>query len=64
MAGRNKFRKDNSWRYTTDRQEPLTALLNLRITEKQKEQIKKVPNWQELLRDSIDTIIQNNIDCT
>ena len=64
MAEKNKFKKGHPWRYTTDREEPLTALLNLRITEKQKEKIKKVPGWQGLLRDCIDKIIEANIDCT
>ena len=64
MADRNKFKKENSWRYTTDREEPLTSLLNLRITGKQKEQLKKVPAWQELLRNCIDKIIEENINCT
>ncbi len=61
---KGRFKNDHPWRYTTDREEPLTALLNLRITEKQKEKLKKVSNWQELLRNSIDKIIEENIDCT
>ena len=61
---KGKFENENPWRYKTDRDEPITALLNVRITEKQKEKLKKVPNWQELVRNSIDKIIEENIDCT
>lgn len=64
MPDKNNSKKEHTWRYTTDRIEPLTALLNIRVTEKQREQIKKNPGWQELLRNSIDDIITNNSDCT
>ena len=61
---KNKFEKENPWRYTTNRKEPLKAPLTIRLTEKQREQIKKVPGWQELLRNYIDKLIEENVDCT
>ena len=61
---RNKFEKDNLWRYKAAGDEPLNSPLTIRLTKKQKEQIKKVPNWQGILRDYIDELIKDNIDCT
>ncbi|NJM99949.1 MAG: hypothetical protein HC800_24925 [Phormidesmis sp. RL_2_1] len=39
--------------FTTDRPEPLTARLQLRVTERMKQQVTSIPNWQELIRDAI-----------
>lgn len=39
--------------FTTDRPEPLTARLQLRVTERMKQQVTAIPNWQELIRDCI-----------
>ncbi|MGB7414332.1 MAG: hypothetical protein WA902_09005 [Thermosynechococcaceae cyanobacterium] len=39
--------------FKTDRPEPLTARLQLRVTERMKQQITAVPNWQELIREAI-----------
>lgn len=43
MPDKNNYKKERPWRYTTDRIEPLTAILNIRVSEKQREQIKKIP---------------------
>lgn len=53
------FEKGNKDRYTTSREVSLTSTVTLRITPKQKEQIKNVPNWQERLRSYIDTMIED-----
>lgn len=53
-----KFQKGHKLGFTTNRAEPLTSLVNLRVSEAQKEKIKTIPNWQEKLRKSIDHIIE------
>lgn len=64
MSKRHQFEKGHPWRFKAEGEHPLNSPLTIRLTENQKEQIKKVPNWQGLLRDYIDELIENNIDCT
>jgi hypothetical protein len=61
---KNKFKRNNPWRFKAEGEHSLNSPLTIRLTENQKEQIKKVPNWQGLLRDCINKLIENNIDCT
>lgn len=52
------FEKGHKDRYTTTREVSLTSNITLRLTPQQKEQIKTVPNWQERLRNYIDSMIE------
>lgn len=56
-----KFQKGHKLGFTTNRTEPLTDIVNLRVSQSQKEKIKIIPNWQERLRKYIDILI-NNLD--
>lgn len=56
-----KFQKGHKLGFTTSRTEPLTDIVNLRVSKSQKEKIKTIPNWQERLRKYIDILI-NNVD--
>lgn len=59
-----KFKKDNQWQFKRMGEKPLNSPLTIRLTEEQREQIKKLPGWQGLLRDYIDELIKNNVDGT
>ncbi|KAI9132347.1 hypothetical protein [Acaryochloris sp. CCMEE 5410] len=39
--------------FKTDRPEPLSARIQIRVTERMKEQVTAVPNWQEFVREAI-----------
>lgn len=41
------------FQYTTDREEPLTAVLSLRIAPSMLQELKSRENWQELVREAI-----------
>ena len=59
MARKGQFQKGNKLGFTTNRTEPLTKLVGLRISDRQKEALKNIPNWQEKLRLYIDQMIKN-----
>ncbi len=50
MPNYEKKPRLKKYRFTTDRSEPLTAKLTLRITESMNEKIKAIPNHPELIR--------------
>ena len=50
MANRNPSPKT---RFTTDRPEPLTAKLSMRVTDSMLTEIKQNENWQEFVRQAI-----------
>lgn len=54
-----KFQKGHKLGFTTDRPEPLTSILNLRVSESQKNKLKLMDNWQERLRECIDILIHD-----
>ncbi len=56
-----RFKKGHKLGFTTDRSEPLTCIVNLRVTQFQKNKLKNVPNWQERLRKYIDDL-NNTVD--
>lgn len=56
-----KFQKGHKLGFTTDRTEPLTDIVNLRVSKSQKTKLKTIPNWQERLRECIDILI-NDVD--
>ncbi|MDJ0616912.1 MAG: hypothetical protein QNJ63_09230 [Calothrix sp. MO_192.B10] len=58
------FKKENPWRWKPVGEQPLDSPLTIRLTKEKKEQIKKVPGWQGLLRAYIDELIKSNIDGT
>lgn len=45
-------------RFSTDREEPCTALLAIRIPPSQKAKLKKMEGWQEKIRDFIDELTE------
>lgn len=45
-------------RYSTDKDEPCTAKLTLRLPPSQYEKLKELPNWQEKLREAIANLNQ------
>ncbi len=55
------FKKGHKLGFTTDRSEPLIAIVNLRVSQSQKNKLKNVPNWQERLREYID-VLNNDVD--
>lgn len=57
MKNSGHFKKGHKKGFTTDRDEPLTGIVNLRVSQSQKEKLKNVPDWQERLRECIDTLI-------
>lgn len=58
------FKKGNQWEWKPEGEKTLDATVTLRLTKEQKEQVKKVPGWQGLLRNYIEELIKNNIDGT
>ena len=52
-----QFKKGNKLGFTTNRTEPLTDIVNLRVSKSQKDKLKTIPNWQERLRECIDVLI-------
>ncbi|MDJ0800278.1 MAG: hypothetical protein QNJ51_26295 [Calothrix sp. MO_167.B12] len=56
-----QFKKGHKFGFTTDRAEPLTDIVNLRLSKSQKTKLKAIPNWQERLRECIDILI-NDVD--
>ena len=45
-------------RFKTDRQEPLTAKLSMRITDSMLAQIKQKENWQEFVRQTLQKALE------
>jgi hypothetical protein len=44
--------------FQTEREEPLLALINLRIAPSQKEKLRAIPKWQEKVREAIASLIE------
>jgi hypothetical protein len=45
--------KDESGKFTTNRDEPLTANLNIRVSQSMRDRVKAIPNYPEKLREVI-----------
>ena len=61
---RNKsgyFKKGNKEGFVTNRPKALKSLVGIRLTPEDKEALKNIPNWQERLREYIQTLI-NDVD--
>ncbi|MDJ0774637.1 MAG: hypothetical protein QNJ49_14645 [Mastigocoleus sp. MO_167.B18] len=56
------FEKGNKLGFTTDRKESLSATATLRLTKTQKEILKNTPDWQERLRQYIDSFCKDECD--
>jgi hypothetical protein len=52
-SGRPGGAPENLIPYTTDREEPLLAQLQLRVPESLKAELKEIPGWQEFVRKAI-----------
>ncbi len=60
---RNKlghFEKGHGEGFTTNRPKALKALVGIRLTPENKEALKNVPNWQERLREYIQSLINED----
>ena len=49
-----------NFQYTTDKDEPCTAQMNVRVAPSQLEKLKAVENWQEKVREKIEEILEEN----
>ncbi len=54
-----QFQKGHKRGFTTDRDEPLKTTATIRLTEKQKEILKNTPDWQERLRQYINSFCKD-----
>ncbi|MEO1378440.1 MAG: hypothetical protein AAFW70_30075 [Cyanobacteria bacterium J06635_10] len=54
------FIKGNNEGFTTDRKQPLTAQVAIRLTPQVKEKLKNIPDWQSLVRGYIETITRKD----
>lgn len=51
--------KDESGKFTTSRDEPLTANLNIRVSPSMRDKVKAIPNYPEKLREVIQQWLEN-----
>ncbi|RUS97396.1 hypothetical protein DSM106972_084990 [Dulcicalothrix desertica PCC 7102] len=51
--------KDESGKFTTNRDEPLTANLNIRVSPSMRDKVKAIPNYPEKLREVIQQWLEN-----
>ncbi len=54
------FKKGNTEGFVSNRNESLKSTITLRLTARDKETLKNVPNWQERLRDYIHILINKD----
>ena len=54
------FVKGNNEGFTTDRKQPLTAQVAIRLTPQVKEKLKNIPNWKNQIRDYIHEMIKDD----
>lgn len=54
------FIKGNNEGFTTNRKQPLTAQVAIRLTPQVKKKLKNIPDWQNLVREYIETIIRKD----
>ena len=49
-----------NYQYTTDKDEPCTAQMNVRVAPSRLEKLKAVKDWQEKVREKIEEILGEN----
>lgn len=54
------FFKGHKEGFTTDRTNPLTAQIAIRLTPQVKEKLKNIPNWKNQIRDYIHEMIKDD----
>lgn len=54
------FKKGNTEGFVSSRPESLKSTITVRLTAKDKEALKNVPNWQERLRNYIQSLINED----
>lgn len=59
MEHAGHFKKGHKRGFTTQRAEPLKTTATIRLTEKQKTILKNTPDWQERLRQYIDSFCKD-----
>ena len=53
------FDKDNKWAWKSRREKPLKTTATIRLTQEQKEILKNTPDWQERVRQFIDSFCKD-----
>lgn len=63
MSTKNKghFKKGHRLGFVTQREKPLSTTATIRLTQEQKEILKNTPDWQERVRQFIDSFTK--IEC-
>ncbi|MEO0573300.1 MAG: hypothetical protein AAF039_16455 [Bacteroidota bacterium] len=56
------FVKGNSEGFKTDRKQPLSAQVAVRLTPQVKEQLKQISEWQRQVRDFIENMVKDHCD--
>ncbi|WP_414621443.1 hypothetical protein [Calothrix sp. CCY 0018] len=51
------FVKGHEEGFTTNRKQPLTAQIAIRLTPQVKEKLKNIPNWKSQVRDFIEVLV-------
>ncbi len=57
-SSKGHFAKGHKEGFTTNRKQPLTAQIAIRLTPKVKEKLKNVPNWQGEVREFIEALAE------
>ncbi|GJD18019.1 hypothetical protein RIVM261_029750 [Rivularia sp. IAM M-261] len=55
-----RFQKENKYGFTTEKEQPLTASVSLRVDKEMATKLKSIPGWQLHLRDAISKLIEKN----
>lgn len=53
------FKKGHTKGFTTDREEPLSTTATIRLTQRQKQILKNTPDWQERVRQCIESFCKH-----
>ncbi|MGF1675618.1 MAG: hypothetical protein ACFCUV_18325 [Rivularia sp. (in: cyanobacteria)] len=54
------FTKGNEEGFTTNRKQPLSAQVAIRLSQQAKEKLKNIPEWQNQIRNFIEDIIKDH----
>lgn len=57
---KGRFEKGNREGFVAAGDKPLTAHIGLKLTEEDKEALKKIPNWSSLLRQCVKDLIEQH----
>ncbi|RUT02839.1 hypothetical protein DSM106972_057590 [Dulcicalothrix desertica PCC 7102] len=54
-----RFQKDNKYGFTTEKEQPLTASVSLRVDKELATKLKSIPGWQDKARNALNELIQS-----